>query len=199
VVPGVILAAGRSSRMGRPKALLAVAEGGPSFVRRVATVLLQGGVDDALVVGRPEDTALRREVETLGPPVRFVVNERADEGQLSSLVAGLDAADRPGVSAILVTLVDLPLIQPATVRALLERFSSTSGQLPIVRAVHNGRHGHPVIFSRAVFGDLRRADRSVGAKAVVRALAHPDGEVDVDDAGVLSDVDEPEDYARLFK
>jgi CTP:molybdopterin cytidylyltransferase MocA len=113
-------------------------------------------------------------------------------------VAGLDAADRPGVSAILVTLVDLL----SSSRRPFARCSNDSRQHRPASGrprQHNGRHGHPVIFGRAVFGDLRRADRTVGAKAVVRARAHPDGEVDVDDPGVLSDVDEPEDYARLFR
>jgi molybdenum cofactor cytidylyltransferase len=196
MVPGLILAAGRSSRMGQPKALLPAGPGGPTFVRQIAAVLVEGGVIDALVVGRPDDRALRAEVESIGTPVRFVVNEHADSGQLSSVIAGLNAADRPGVSGVLVTPVDVPLIQPATVQALLAAFAS--GPAVVVRATYRGRHGHPVIFGRAVFDDLRRADPSVGAKAVVHAHQLGLVDLDVDDPGVLHDIDEPGDYASLF-
>ena len=196
VIPGVILAAGLSTRMGAPKALLRVGADGPTFVHRIATVLLEGGAADAIVVGRGDDEALRAEVERLGPPVRFVVNADAHEGQLSSVIAGLNAADHPGVSALLVTPVDLPLVVPATVRALIDAFTST--QAAVVRATHSRQHGHPVIFARAVFDELRRADRAIGAKAVVQAHAGDVIDVDVNDPGVLHDVDEPGDYEGLF-
>jgi molybdenum cofactor cytidylyltransferase len=67
---------------------------------------------------------------------------------------------------------------------------------PILRATHEGRHGHPVVFRRAVFAALRAADPAAGAKPVVRALAVED--VEVDDPGVLRDVDTPQDYDRLL-
>jgi len=196
VIPGIILAAGRSTRMGEPKALLPIAPGGPSFVRGIATVLLEGGVIDAIVIGRPDDHALRQEVETMGAHVRFVVNEHAESGQLSSLIAGLNAADRPGVSAVLVTLVDVPLIRASTVSALLTTFASRHPAM--VRAVFQGRHGHPIIFGRELFDELRRADPALGAKAVVRAHEELLINVEVEDPGVLHDIDRPEDYTRMF-
>jgi CTP:molybdopterin cytidylyltransferase MocA len=182
--------------MGAPKALLPISPGrqGPSFVRQIASVLLDGGTIDVLVVGRGEDDALRREVEALGACVRFVVNAHAHEGQLSSLLAGLDAADRPGVHGILVTPVDVPFVRASTIRALVT--AAESRRDGIVRPTHHGRHGHPVIFTRAVFDDLRRADRSAGARSVVHAHAHDLVNLEVDDPGVLHDIDSPEDYAR---
>jgi len=208
VIPAVILASGRSTRMGGAKALLTFPSSTVTFLARIVTVVLEGGVADALVVGRPDDQALRREVERaletaamgpvpLQPPaprVRFIENHRADTGQLSSLIAGLNAADRSGVRAILVTPVDLPLFRAGTVARLLAAVSSTS--FPIVRATHNGHHGHPVIFGRAVFDALRRADPDIGAKAVLRS--HPVLDVELDDPGVLQDIDTPDDYARLL-
>lgn len=181
--------------MGRPKALLPLGASGSTFVARVVETILQGGAADALVVGRPDDTDLRAELDRLVHPVRFVPNPHADAGQLSSLIAGLNAADHPGTSGMLVTLVDLPLITPRTVKTLLEAFTSSGA--PIVRAVHGGRHGHPVIFGRAVFHELRHADPASGAKSVVRHRAPDVLDVEVDDAGVLFDVDVPEDYDRI--
>ena len=181
--------------MGSPKALLTMPDGS-TFVWTLVTTLIDGGVDDVFVVGRAEDRPLRDEVERL-PRSRFVENARADEGQLSSVIAGLNAADRPGVGGVLVTLVDLPLIAPATVRILIEAFAAA--HVPIARTSHRGRHGHPVIFGRQVFDELRRANPAVGAKSVVRAHAASVLDVEVDDEGVLRDIDTPEDYRRLTK
>jgi molybdenum cofactor cytidylyltransferase len=194
MVPGIVLAAGASSRMGRSKGLLPCGDSGLTFVASVLLALREGGVDDAIVVGRAGDEALRLEVETHGG--RFVENPRPDDGQLSSLLAGLNVADRPGVRGVIVTPVDVPKIASRTVAALLDAFNTAPA--PVVRAVHRGRHGHPVIFSRTVFGDLRRADPSVGARAVVHAHASAVIDVEVDNPAVLVDVDTPEDYERLF-
>ena len=187
----IILAAGASIRMGRPKALLDA--GGRTFIRTILDALRNGGVPEAVVVVRPGQPLVIEEVEASGFG-RAVVNPRADEGQLSSLLAGLAAIDRPGVDAALVTLVDVPLIGAAAIRVLLAR--AAASEASILRAVHAGAHGHPVIFKRRVFAALRAADPAVGAKAVVRAAGVED--VDVGDAGVSHDVDTPADYARLF-
>jgi molybdenum cofactor cytidylyltransferase len=179
--------------MGRSKALLTVPSGRATFVAHLVATLLEGGAADALVVGRADDRALLEELERLPGPVRFVPNAHADTGQLSSVLAGLNAADRPGTSAILVTPVDFPLVSAGTVAALLARFRA--GSFPIARATHGGRHGHPVIFGRSVFDALRHADPTTGAKSVVRS--HPVLDVEVPDPAVLHDVDTPEDYQKL--
>jgi molybdenum cofactor cytidylyltransferase len=197
VIPGVILAAGLSSRMGRPKALLPVSPGGPTFVAHLSAALLFGGVADVIVVARPDDVALAAEVAGLGARVRVVLNPHADQGQLSSLLAGLNAADRPGVHGLLVTPVDAPLVRSDTVARLLSAFEVRGA--PLVRATSGGRHGHPVIFGRAVFDALRHADPNIGAKAVVQTQASDVVDVEVDDAGVLDDIDRPEDYGRLVR
>jgi CTP:molybdopterin cytidylyltransferase MocA len=199
MVPGVILAAGRSTRMGNAKPLLRVGEGGPSFVQRLATSLLDGGAADALVVGRSDDEPLVREIrrcQDLGLPLRFVENPHADRGQLSSVLAGLNAADRPGVTAVLITPVDAPLVRPDTVALLIG--ASAAQRAPIVRATYRGRHGHPVIFAREVFEELRAADPALGARSVVQAHSADTLNLDVDDPGVLQDIDSPDDYSRLL-
>jgi molybdenum cofactor cytidylyltransferase len=197
MVAGLILAAGRSSRMGRSKPLLTCADG-RTFVHTLVDTLREGGADPVSIVGRPDDDALRAEVERLSPPVRLVINDDADRGgQLSSLVAGLREADRPGVRGLLVVPVDAPLIRAPTIATLLREFSAANA--PIVRARHQGRHGHPVIFARALFDELRAADPQLGARAVLRAHAQAINNVDVDDPGVLGDIDTPEDYRAQFR
>src|SRR5215203_2661626 len=190
MIPGIVLAAGASARMGTPKPLLTL--GNRTFVRRILEALRDGGLPDAVVVVRPGDARVAGEVAAAGFG-RIVENPRADLGQLSSLLAGLDAVDVPGIVGALVTLVDVPMISAATVRAVVS--AAALDDAPIVRAVHRGRHGHPVIFKRVTFAALRAADPAVGARAVVRA--HPVLEVEVDDPGVTEDVDTPQDYARV--
>jgi molybdenum cofactor cytidylyltransferase len=176
--------------MGRPKALLTA--GDRTFIRRILDTLRDAGIADAVVVIRPGDEAIAEEIAAAAYG-RAMVNPQPERGQLTSLLAGLDAVERPDVSAVLVTLVDVPLISPATVRTLCERAPRSSAQ--IVRAVYGGRHGHPVIFKRPLFDALRRADPSVGAKAVVRSATIED--VDTGDPAVVEDVDTPEDYRRV--
>jgi molybdenum cofactor cytidylyltransferase len=101
------------------------------------------------------------------------------------------------VSAVLVTLIDVPLVTAGTVRALLAAHRAHNAA--IVRPVSKGRHGHPVIFGRALFDELRRADPAQGAKPVVRAHAAEMIEVPVQDEGAFTDIDTREDYERLIE
>ncbi len=187
-VAAIVLAAGASVHMGRPKALLRVE--GRTFVRRILDTLHKGGIEEIVVVLRPHSEAAGEVAAGAG---RVVINPRADEGQLSSLLAGLDAVDVPGLEAVLVTLVDVPLIHPSTVRVLIER--ATTSRASVVRAAYRGVHGHPVIFKRHVFEALRTADPTVGAKSVLRAADVED--VEVDDPFVARDIDTPEDYRAM--
>ena len=192
MIPAILLAAGASTRMGQPKALLTTT-GGRTFAGAILETLRDAGLTDVVVVIRPGDTALAAEIAAAGFG-RPIVNPRAADGQLTSLLAGLDAIDGPDVPAVLVTLVDVPLVRPPTIRTLCARAAVSTAT--VLRAVYRGRHGHPVIFKRALFDALRAADPAVGAKAVVRAAAIED--VEVDDPGVSEDVDTPSDYARVI-
>ncbi|HEV3486893.1 MAG TPA: NTP transferase domain-containing protein, partial [Vicinamibacterales bacterium] len=93
MVPAVVLAAGQSRRMGTPKALLPCGAN-EVFVTRLVKTLHSGGAAGAFVVGRSDDEALRVEVDRLAPFASFIVNRAPERGQLSSLIAGLEAADR---------------------------------------------------------------------------------------------------------
>lgn len=195
VIPAVVLAAGRSARMGRPKALLAA---GPSdtFLTRILRTFRDAGAEDIVVVVGANADGIVESVARQGLTPRFVLNPNFESGQLSSLLAGIGAIDRPGVSAMLLTLVDVPLVSASTVRAVLERYRHT--RAPIVRPVHGSRHGHPVLVDRRLFEAVRRADPSEGVKPVVRAHVSAEGDVEVDDEGAFVDIDTPDDYARFF-
>jgi molybdenum cofactor cytidylyltransferase len=127
--------------------------------------------------------------------IRLVVNPIYQSGQLSSLLAGLNAIDGPDVRAMLMTLVDVPAASPSTIRRVIDRYVET--EAPVVRPVRGDEHGHPVLIDRRLFAALRKADPAEGAKPIVRAYASELGNVAVDDEGAFFDVDTPDDYARL--
>jgi molybdenum cofactor cytidylyltransferase len=193
VIPAIVLAAGRSSRMGRAKATLPL-DNGDTFLTRIVRTLRDAGVDDVIVVVGHDADAIARSFAESGLAARFVMNAGYDRGQLSSLVAGLAVIDRPGVAAVLVTLVDVPLVSAQTVRAVIERYRST--RAPVVRPTSGARHGHPMLIDRSLFDAIRGADPAAGAKPIVRAHASPGGDLPIEDEGAFTDIDTEEDYRR---
>jgi len=194
VIPALVLAAGRSSRMGRAKAILPIGSG-DTFLTRIVRSFLAAGVDDVVIVLGHDPEPIVGSFSMSGLPARFVINSNYDQGQLSSLLAGLAVIDRPGVVAALVTLVDVPLVSSATVRAVIDRYRETHAV--VVRPTSGARHGHPLLLDRSIFDELRAADPQRGAKPIVRAHASVDGDFPVADEGAFADIDTAEDYARL--
>ena len=179
--------------MTRPKAMLPL-DGGDTFLTRIVRTFLDAGIDDVIVVVGSEAGAIMSAFAASGLAARFVENPEFEKGQFSSLLAGLRVVDRPGVTAALVTLVDVPLVAASTVRAVVACYRRTHP--PIVRPIRGTRHGHPVLIDRSLFDAIRGADPSAGAKEVVRAHASAAGDVEVDDEGAFTDIDTPEDYER---
>ena len=194
MIPAIVLAAGKSSRMGRSKAALALSNG-DTFITRIVGTFKAASVEDVVVVVGHDAKAVVDAFAASDLVARFVENPDYEQGQLSSLLAGLRLVDRPGVVATLVTLVDVPLVSSATVRAVIDRYHTTHA--PVVRPVRGAAHGHPVLIDRSLFDALRRADPAEGAKGVIRANVSAAGDVAVDDDGAFADADTPEDYERL--
>ncbi|MQA29623.1 MAG: NTP transferase domain-containing protein [Luteitalea sp.] len=193
----VVLAAGKSTRMGgRTKALLRLA-GGDTFVCRIVRTFLEAGLEEIVIVAGHEAGRVVSAVARDDLGARVVVNELFETGQLSSVLAGLRAVDRPEVEAMMLTLVDVPMVSAATVRAVIQRYRDT--RAPIVRPVRGALHGHPVLIDRRLFRALRDADPEEGAKPVVRAHVSDAGDVAVEDPGAFADVDTGDDYERLVK
>ena len=188
MIAAVMLAAGLARRMGRQKLLLQL-QGKP--VVRLSVEHIVSHVEDVVVVTGPEDTAIRQALE--GLPVRFAVNPRPQDGQGTSIAAGV-AALKPWTTAALIALGDQPRMPAAVVPALLDAFRR-SGKA-IIAPVYQGVHGTPVLFSSEVFGELRALTGDAGARAVVKV--NPERvEAVAFDIAMPPDVDTPEDYAKL--
>lgn len=194
MISGIILAAGASSRMGHVKAALPLGQTGETVLSRVVKALLDGGAPNVVVVAGAHVDAVRSAMPVT-VRARIIEHGGWQNGQLSSLLAGLDAIDDPLLEAALVTLVDVPLVRSSTVAEVIAAWRRT--RAPIVRPAVGERHGHPVMFDRSVFGDLRSADLSVGAKAVFAVHRDRILNVQVEDAGAFEDIDTPADYERI--
>ncbi len=187
MIAAIVLAAGTSTRMGRQKLTLPMADGRP-LVRVAVEQVLAARLDDTVVVlgGDAEAVAL-----ALAPlPVRTVVNPRYAEGQSTSLRAGLDAL-RPGTDAAVVALGDQPLPDPDVIRRLVAAFRA-SGR-PIAVPVYRDGRGNPVLFAAALFGELRAVTGDRGGREVIARDPARVAEVSVD-TPMPADIDTPEDY-----
>jgi len=192
MIRAIVLAAGASSRMGQAKAALPLGTTGDTVVSRVVATLLAAGLPSVAVVAGAHIDAVRAAMPRFEPRACVIEHPGWAQGQLSSLLAGLAAVDDPQLEAILVTLVDVPLVRPDSVAAIVHAWRQT--RAPIVRPVDGDRHGHPVVFDRAVFDDLRCADPAVGAKAVFAAHASRRLDVSISDDGAFLDIDTPTEY-----
>ena len=188
MIAGVVLAAGLARRMGRQKLLLQL-QGKP--VVRWSVEHIAGHVGDVVIVTGPDDTALRQALDGLA--VRFAVNPRPQDGQGTSIAAGI-AALKPWTTAALIALGDQPRMPAPVVPALLDAFRR-SGKA-IVAPVYQGVQGTPVLFSSEVFAELRALKGDAGARAIVNADPERVATVAFDFA-MPPDVDTPEDYAKL--
>lgn len=194
MIVAVVLSAGESSRMGRPKALLPI--DGQMFIERIVSALKQGGIERILVVLGFNAEEMRRQIAHL--PVEIIVNGNYQLGQLSSLQAAVGhlEADK-NCAGMMVHLVDHPYIDPQLVKLMLQRCDDVKYSIVVPR--HQGKRGHPVIFSRRLFGELLSAPLDQGAKAVVNAHRADTLEIDVEDVGITLDIDTPELYRQHVK
>lgn len=190
-LPAVIPAAGRSMRMGQPKALLDA--GGNTFLSRILTSLRDGGAGPLLVVVRSLEDPVAREAGEAGGEV--ILNPDPSAGPVSSLQTGIRALPE-SAEAILFAPVDHPLFSPGTVDALCRTFFET--RAPLVVPAYEGWRGHPVLFSRELFPELLEEDLPEGARTVVRRYLEARVQLSVNDPGILADIDTPEEYQKHF-
>jgi molybdenum cofactor cytidylyltransferase len=192
VIAGIVLAAGRSSRLGRPKQLLPLH--GEPLIRHTLRQVLASSLDEViLVIGHKADEV---RAAAAGLPVECVLNADAAAGQSTSVRAGL-AALSPDVESAVFVLGDQPGVDPNVIDALVAAWRESRS--PVVAPRYEDRIGNPVLFDRRVFPELALLEGDAGARPVVRAYQDT-GELQLIpvDGAAPPDVDTEADYAALI-
>ncbi|HSC98582.1 MAG TPA: nucleotidyltransferase family protein [Casimicrobiaceae bacterium] len=187
-VVGVLLAAGSGARFGGHK-LRAMLHGGRDAGVTLGVAAgrnLLHALSASIAVVRADDSRLAADLSAIG--LRVVPCTRADEGMGASLACGVQATS--DAAGWVVALADMPWIAPATIRAVAQAITSGAD---VAAPFHRGKRGHPVGFSRGRYTDLATLTGDAGAKSIVERAGAALVAIDVEDAGVLRDVDVRED------
>ena len=190
-ITAIVLAAGRSQRMGHINKLLLPLQGRPLLLHML-DALAAGGVHQRLVVTGHDAGAV--EAALAGRSERLVTNPDYASGMASSIRAGVEAAPMD-TGGLLIGLADMPHIRPSTIRRLVDAFVDT-GREEIVLPTYQGQDGHPVIFPARLHADLLALDGDRGARTLLQAENDRLQRLAVDDPGVLLDIDTPKAYVR---
>lgn len=192
-IAALILAAGASTRMGRPKALLDYR--GTTFVENIINTARAAAVNHIVVAVSSYDDKIKKLLHLHG--VELVHNaEPETAGPLGSIRAGVQTLINQSVEYAMIWPVDHPHVRLGTIVTLRE--SAIGAGPAIILPTRGGRRGHPVVFGRSVFHELLQAPDSEGARFVVRRLPERVLELPVDDPAVVQDIDTPEDYDELI-
>lgn len=189
MISAIVLAAGTSSRMGSPKPLLSL--GGRPLLDQVLTTVRDAGVDDIVVVLGHEAERVREGVSLDGATT--IVNPAYAEGMSTSIRAGVRAAD-PRSEGFLIVLGDQPFVAPATIHTLMARRNGSSAKILI--PTYEGRRGNPVLLDRSLSEEVQSITGDQGCRAIFGHHVQGILEVPVEDAGILVDLDTPEQIAR---
>lgn len=191
-VDGVVLAAGLSSRMARPKPQLAI--GAMTFLERAATTLRAAGCRRTYAVVNATDDATTDAAHSYGLDV--VVNEYPESEPIDSLRLVLERLPAD-TGAVIVLPVDLPLIAEETAAAIVRSFRENPG--PLILPFHNGVAGHPILIGRDLFSEIITRPFDEGLRSLIMESAQTLREVKVVDPGILIDIDTPDDYWRFIE
>ncbi|MBM3555762.1 MAG: 4-diphosphocytidyl-2C-methyl-D-erythritol kinase, partial [Alphaproteobacteria bacterium] len=189
-IAALVLAAGRSSRMGGPNKMLEVIDGKPMVAAVLDGVLASQARPVVMVTGHMADAV----GAAIGArPVTIVRNPDFAHGLSTSLRAGLDAL--PGdIDGVLVCLGDMPMAGPAVLDRLIAAFAPQEGRAICV-PTHDGKRGNPVLWAARFIPEMRRLVGDVGARHLIGEHADLVAEVAMESAGVLIDLDTPESLA----
>ena len=179
--------------MGAPKALLEL--DGETFLDRLIAVFQPHCAPVLVVLGYDAGT-IRSGIRRAGD-VRFVLNPNPERGQLSSLQCGMKEVPEEA-DGVIFTPVDYPRVRPATVAALVEAFLTAPDKPAVVAPACQGRRGHPVCVARRLIPDFLALAEDSQARVVIHRNVDRTRCVEVDDPGILRDIDDPEAYRRLL-
>ena len=191
----VLLAAGASSRMRGQDKLLKTIDG-VSLLRRVTQACATSKATAVTVVLRPEDTARRAVIADLG--VTLSINHDYQEGMATSLRAGIFAVPLEACDGVIIALGDMPDIRATDINRLIASFDAHRPEMICRATSAEGQPGNPVLFGRSHFDALIHLTGDHGAKSILTKNAGSVCDVALPQGRALTDLDQPEDWARYF-
>ncbi len=192
-VGAIVLAGGKSTRMGEPKQLLRLGE--KTVLAQTLDNVRGAEVDEiVLVLGSSAETIRRQMPDSALDGLKVIVNEAYVQGMASSLREGL-AALNPSVDAALIVLADQPFIRHETFGQIADRYRSSDAQ--IVIPTYRGFRGNPVLVDRSVFHEIMSLRGDIGCRAIFGSHLEGIVKVEVEDVGILLDIDDRADFERL--
>jgi molybdenum cofactor cytidylyltransferase len=189
-IAAVILAAGKSARMGEAKQLLRL--GDTTVLGQTIANARRAALDEVILVLGASAEAIRRQLPLEG--LKLVINPHYEQGMATSLRAGLEAVS-PQAGAALILLADQPLVRPATLSRLADHYRRTHPQILIPTC--RGIRGNPVLLDRSLFAEAMALAGDVGCRALFAQHPEAIAKLEVEDEGILVDIDNPDDYQRL--
>jgi len=194
-IAAIILAAGRSTRMGLRNKLLAKLPGGETMIQRTAANVIASAASPVLVITGHQEKEIRAALA--GQPLRFIHAPDYADGLAASLHTGI-AALSTDIQAALICLGDMPLVPPATINRLLAAFDPAEGR-DIIIPTYDGQRGNPVLWSRRFFPELLKLQGDAGARQILHLHMEHVVEIPVEDDTILRDFDTPETLEALNK
>jgi molybdenum cofactor cytidylyltransferase len=192
-VAAIILAAGKSTRMGEAKQLLRLGES--TVLEQTLEKVRRAGLDEiVLVLGSDAETIRQHLAISSAADLKVVVNQNYELGMASSLRMGLSAIDGR-IDAALVVLADQPFIRPETFVRIVDEYRSSNAQIVIPQ--YKGVRGNPVLLDRSVFAEVVALEGDIGCRAIFGSHLEGIVKAEVDDEGILLDIDNKDDYERL--
>lgn len=188
----IILAAGESKRMGKPKLLLPFGE--KTIIETVVNNAIQSKADEVLVVLGSNAEKMAEKIRDF--PVKISVNPNFCQGMLSSIQWGFKSLPED-TRAALVMLGDQPLIPSSVIDRVIDAYNQT--EKSIVLPVYNKRRGHPILVDMKHGGEVKGLNPETGLRALVHNHTEDILEVEVDTPGILRDIDTVEDYSKEIK
>jgi molybdenum cofactor cytidylyltransferase len=186
-IVGILLAGGHSRRFGSNKLLHPLADG--QAVAVAAGRHLLATIPDSVAIVRPEAFVLGEQLQTFGMRVIVCTEQQQEMGDSLSAAIRYASADRP-VDGFVIALADMPYIAPQTIRAVADALAAGA---QIVVPIYQGQRGHPVGFAASFKSSLENLHGDEGARAIVQQHQASVVRIEVDDAGILRDIDTPAD------
>jgi len=192
IIGAVVLAAGKSERMGQNKLFLNL--NGKSLIDNILDAVAAAGVDEQVIVlgDKPE-----RVIEAIKPRLRtlkITLNEDHKQGMTSSFQKGLQML--PHVDAAFLVLGDEPIFDPNLLKIMVQQMENSQGKMLIVSPIHKGKKGHPLLFHRQLFKEILNLKNTQTIREIVHRYADRLLTIEAPQWTIM-DIDTPEDYARI--